>query len=159
MKLGIIGSRNLTVDNLEDYIPEDVTEIISGGAKGIDTCAQKYAEEHGIKTTVFKPNYERFGRAAPIFRNTDIVVNSDKVIAFWDGESRGTHNALQVCRKKKKPFELYIYTGDFEDIVGSQWLFMNSKAAERLFLQGESIFDDAIFDKAYKIITEDDSKK
>lgn len=112
MKLGIIGSRNLTVDNLEDYIPEGVTEIISGGAKGVDTCAQKYAEEHGIKITVFKPNYEKFGRGAPIFRNSDIVNHSDKVIAFWDGESSGTRNALKICKQKNIPYEIYLCEGD-----------------------------------------------
>ena len=37
MKIAIIGSRNLHVDHLEDYIPKECTEIVSGGASGIDT--------------------------------------------------------------------------------------------------------------------------
>lgn len=43
MKLAVIGSRNLNVDNLENFIPDDVAEIVSGGATGIDTCAREYA--------------------------------------------------------------------------------------------------------------------
>ena len=39
MKIAVIGSRNLIVENLEEYLPADCTEIVSGGAKGIDECA------------------------------------------------------------------------------------------------------------------------
>ena len=48
MKVAVIGSRNLYVDPLEKYLLEDGTEIVSGGAKGIDTCARKYSIEHLI---------------------------------------------------------------------------------------------------------------
>lgn len=40
MKVAVIGSRNLQVDHLEKYLPEDTTEIVSGGARGIDACAK-----------------------------------------------------------------------------------------------------------------------
>lgn len=43
MKVAVIGSRNLWVNDLEQCLPESVTEIVSGGAKGIDSCARKYA--------------------------------------------------------------------------------------------------------------------
>ena len=43
MKIAVIGSRNGTISNLEQFLPEEVTEIVSGGAKGIDTCAKEYA--------------------------------------------------------------------------------------------------------------------
>jgi len=48
MKLAVIGSRTITIESLSEYLPDDVTEIVSGGAKGIDTCAAAYAEEKGI---------------------------------------------------------------------------------------------------------------
>ena len=44
MKVAIIGSRNLTVDKLQDYIPTETEEIVSGGARGIDSCAKEYAD-------------------------------------------------------------------------------------------------------------------
>lgn len=58
MKVAVIGSRGLTTDNLGEYLPEGTTEIISGGAKGIDTCAREYAVSHGIKLTEVLPEYK-----------------------------------------------------------------------------------------------------
>ena len=46
MKVAVIGSRELQVNHLEDYLPDHVTEIVSGGARGIDTCAKSYALRH-----------------------------------------------------------------------------------------------------------------
>lgn len=40
MKVAVIGSRGLAVNNLEKYLPKETTEIVSGGARGIDTCAR-----------------------------------------------------------------------------------------------------------------------
>jgi len=65
MKLAIIESRTIMIENLSDYLPDDVTEIVSGGVKGIDTCARAHAEEKGIKLTVFLPQYEKYRRAEP----------------------------------------------------------------------------------------------
>ena len=52
MRLAIIGSRELVLENIDEYIPVGVTEIVSGGAKGIDECARRYALHHGLKLTV-----------------------------------------------------------------------------------------------------------
>lgn len=49
IKVAVVGSRGLFVDDLEKYLPEDTTEIVSGGAKGIDASARKYALSHNIK--------------------------------------------------------------------------------------------------------------
>jgi len=56
MKCAIVGSRNLLIDNLQPYLPGSTTEIFSGGAIGIDTCAKKYALSNNIKYTEFLPN-------------------------------------------------------------------------------------------------------
>ena len=82
MKVAVIGSRNLNVSNLEEYLPENTTEIISGGAKGIDSCAREYAFSHGIKLTEFLPEYEKYGRSAPLKRNLTIIRHADLVLAF-----------------------------------------------------------------------------
>ena len=55
MKVAIVGSRGLQVAHLENYLPAGVTEIVSGGARGIDTCARAYAHSHQIKLTEFLP--------------------------------------------------------------------------------------------------------
>ncbi len=97
MKVAVIGSRGLTVGDLGRYLPEDTTEIVSGGARGIDTCAREYAVTHGIKLTEFLPEYERYGRKAPLMRNITIIENSDIVLAFWDGSSHGTKFVIDNC--------------------------------------------------------------
>ncbi len=102
MKLAIIGSRNLHVENLGKYLPEGVTEIVSGGAKGIDSDAERYADENGIKITVFLPKYNLYGRGAPIKRNRQIVDYADEVLAFWDGSSKGTKSVIDHCGKTGK---------------------------------------------------------
>lgn len=51
MKIAVIGSRTLTVRDLEKYIPKDTTEIISGGANGIDRCAKEFAVKKTISDT------------------------------------------------------------------------------------------------------------
>ena len=107
MKVAVIGSRNLEVTELEKYLPEGVTEIVSGGARGIDACARRYAQEQGLKLTEFLPDYEQFGRSAPIRRNVTIVEYSDLVLAFWDGESRGTRFVIDHCKKTGKPIKIF----------------------------------------------------
>ena len=102
MKVAVIGSRGLRVDNLEKYLPKETTEIVSGGARGIDTCARKYAVRNNIKLTEFLPEYERYGRSAPIKRNLLIIDYADYVLAFWDGKSHGTKYVIDNCKKKNK---------------------------------------------------------
>lgn len=107
MKVAVIGSRGLHVDHLEDYLPEGVTEIVSGGAKGIDTCARNYALAHGLALTEFLPEYKKYGRGAPLRRNITIIEYADFVLAFWDGKSRGTKYVIDNCKKRNIPVAVY----------------------------------------------------
>ena len=99
MKVAVIGSRDLTVNDLGKYLPEGTTEIISGGAKGIDTCAREYAIANNIKLTEFLPEYEKYGKTAPLKRNITIIENADIVLALWYGESSGTKNVIDNCKR------------------------------------------------------------
>ena len=90
MKISVIVSRGLVINDLGKYLPANVTEIVSGGAKGIDTCAKEYALSNGIKLTEFLPEYNKYGRGAPLKRNLLIIDYADEVPAFWDGRSSGT---------------------------------------------------------------------
>lgn len=106
MRVAVIGSRNLTVNDLGVYLPEDVTEIVSGGAKDIDSCAREYAPAHRIKLTEFLPEYSRYGRSAPIKRNITIIENADLLLAFRDGSSRGTKFVIDECKKRSIPVKI-----------------------------------------------------
>lgn len=112
MKIAIIGSRSITVDIPEKCIPDGVTEIVSGAAKGIDTAARKYAYEHHIFLTDIIPEYDLYGRRAPLMRNDLIISLVDKVIVFWDGKSRGTLYTVKKCKETNKPYILYLYNGN-----------------------------------------------
>lgn len=103
MRLAIIGSRNLKIDNFSDYMPENVTEIVSGGARGIDTCAREYAQKNNIPLKEFLPDYRRFGRGAPLRRNLQIIEYADEVLAFWDGASHGTLFVIERCKRMNIP--------------------------------------------------------
>lgn len=108
MKVAVIGSRGLRVNNLKGYLPEETTEIISGGAKGIDACAREYALRHSLKLTEYLPEYSRYGRGAPLKRNITIIENADLVLAFWDGHSKGTKYVISSCEKRNIPIRIII---------------------------------------------------
>ena len=107
MKIAIVGSRNISVPDLENYLPEGVTEIVSGGARGVDTSAKEYAIQHGLKLTEFLPEYDKYGRGAPLKRNLQIIEYADEVIAFWDGKSRGTKHVIDNCKKLGKKITVF----------------------------------------------------
>ena len=108
MKLAIIGSRTLTDIALDRYVHEEVEEIVSGGAVGIDRCAAEYARRKGLKLTEFLPQYEQYGRAAPIVRNKEIVEYADRILVFWDGHSRGTKSVIEYAHKLEKACEVVL---------------------------------------------------
>jgi predicted Rossmann fold nucleotide-binding protein DprA/Smf involved in DNA uptake len=109
MSLAVIGSRtfndyNLLKETLEGY--EGLEEIISGGATGADTLAERYAKEKGIPLRVFLPDWNKYGKAAGPIRNKLIVEASDHVVAFWDGISRGTKSSIDIANQLGKPIDI-----------------------------------------------------
>ena len=77
MKVAVVGSRTLTNIELGRYISEDAEEIVSGGAVGVDSCAAEYARRKGLRLTEILPQYERYGRGAPIVRNKETLVRGE----------------------------------------------------------------------------------
>ena len=108
IKVAIVGSRGITFYQFERYLPESTSEILSGGAKGIDTCAREFAKEHQIPFTEFLPDYHRFGRAAPIKRNDRLIDAADMVLIFWDGTSKGTQYVIRRCEKLNKSHQVIV---------------------------------------------------
>ncbi|MBR5515741.1 MAG: DUF2493 domain-containing protein [Clostridia bacterium] len=108
MKVAIVGSRDsqLTNEQIKNVLPNEVSEIVSGGAKGVDRCAEEYANTNNIPIKIFKPDYSRFKRGAPLKRNTEIVLYSDLIIIFWNGKSKGTQFVLKECIKYSKKYIL-----------------------------------------------------
>lgn len=112
MKLIIAGKRDfydyeklkVEVDKLRKVIKID--EIVSGRASGADKLGERYAREHNIPVKAFPANWEVYGRAAGPIRNKKMALYADALIAFWDGESRGTKNMILQMKEQKKPYYL-----------------------------------------------------
>jgi len=105
MKLAVIGSRSLN-KNVLDVITQVVTksknpisEIVTGGAAGVDTIAETFAKNNNIKSTIFLPQYKTYGKKATFIRNNEILKNSDAVLAIWDGISKGTFYTINQAKK------------------------------------------------------------
>ena len=101
MKLAVTGSRCITqslalIEKLNELQPD---EIITGGAAGADRIAQDWAIANGKKLTILKPDYACFGKTASMVRNAEIVRLADKVIAVWDGKSKGTEATAKMAKR------------------------------------------------------------
>ncbi len=111
MRIAVIGSRNFTNWELLEQKLNDfkfpITQIISGGARGADKLAEKYAKIKNIPIKVYIPDWEKYGKGAGFIRNTQIVESADTVIAFWDTKSRGTKRSIELARKMGK--SLYVF--------------------------------------------------
>ena len=103
MKLLIVGSRSITNFDLSPYVSDEVDTIISGGAGGVDTLAEQYADTHRLSKYIIRPRYDLYRRAAPLKRNEQMVDMADAVLVIWDGHSRGTQHTIKYTEKANKP--------------------------------------------------------
>ena len=106
MRVAIVGSRTAPDNILQlimAHLPQHTSEIVSGGASGVDTAAAHIAKALSLPLTVFTPSYTEYGKAAPLLRNEQIVAYADEVLAFWDAQSTGTRQVIAACIKSGKP--------------------------------------------------------
>jgi len=116
MKVIIAGSRTFTdykkLCEICDPFLKDQTiiEIISGAYyKGADLLGVKYAAERGFRLTKFPADWKRLGRAAGPKRNQQMANYADALIAFWDGNSKGTKHMLQLAKSNHLKVNIYYY--------------------------------------------------
>lgn len=117
VRVAIVGSRGFhKLRDVADYVnglPQEVI-IVSGGAAGVDSTAERTAREREMKVLIFRPNWKEFGRAAGPMRNREIVQSSEAVVAFWDGKSLGTRNTIELAKRMKKPITIVYSNGKIE---------------------------------------------
>ena len=102
MKLAIVGSRDIKYIFIAEYLPTDVTEIVSGGAKGVDTLAENYADKHKISKLILRPQYNKYKKGAPLKRNEKMIELADRVLVIYDGKSNGTKYTIDYAKKLNK---------------------------------------------------------
>ena len=109
MKLIIAGSRTLKDTGLIDaavdhyHLWDKISEIVSGGARGIDQAAIEYASEANSPCKVFPADWEQYGKSAGYIRNVEMATYADALLAIWDGHSKGTLHMITEMHKRNKP--------------------------------------------------------
>jgi len=111
LKTIIAGSRDITDYSLiQEAVVEsrfDITQIVSGGARGVDKLGEQYAKNNNIDCIIFPANWTQDGKAAGPIRNKKMGDYANALIAIWDGESRGTGHMISYA--KSKGLKVYIY--------------------------------------------------
>lgn len=113
MKVIIAGSRGIGITDtgkqsrdfsiIKEVVEKskfEITELVSGGARGVDTLGEYYANANDIPIKQFLPDWEKKKAAAGMIRNAEMAKYADALIAIWDGESRGTKNMIEVAERK-----------------------------------------------------------
>jgi hypothetical protein len=128
MRTIIAGSRSITdFKVIEEAIKASsfsISEVVSGGAKGVDLMGEKFANDNNIPIKVFKPSwsdldvsgsiikenkYGKFNARAGVDRNERMGNYADALIAVWDGNSKGTIHMINYMKKLNKKVFVYRY--------------------------------------------------
>lgn len=120
MKIIIAGGRDFdNYEILKEYMDHAISllgsskvTIISGAARGADSLGELYAEENNFDIERFPAEWEKYGKGAGFKRNNQMADHADALIAFWDGESRGTQHMINTAKKKQIQVRVVKYNND-----------------------------------------------
>lgn len=106
MKIAVIGSREgFTYEDVDRVLGPLLTNIndtvVTGGARGIDSYAMKFCELDATPCEVIRP-INPSNKLDYLFRNIEIITKADKIVAFWDGSSRGTKFVIDYAKARNK---------------------------------------------------------
>jgi predicted Rossmann fold nucleotide-binding protein DprA/Smf involved in DNA uptake len=110
MRVAIVGSREYSnLNRVREFVKAlpPGTVVISGGARGVDHTAATAARIRGLEVVEYLAEWEHYGQRAGFMRNADIVAAADRVVAFWDGQSRGTQHTIQLATNAGKDVTIY----------------------------------------------------
>jgi len=105
MKLIIAGTRTFTDYDYLCLMVEgnidicEITEIVSGGARGVDALGERLAKELDIPLKLFPAEWEEYGKSAGYRRNAQMAEYADALLALWDGYSKGTSHMINLAEK------------------------------------------------------------
>lgn len=111
MKVLIAGSRTIHdkqyVFACINSLNLDITEIVSGGAPGVDALGEEYARANNIPIRQFFPDWIKHGKKAGVLRNKEMVKYADFVIVIWDGCSKGALSTIREAIHHGKQLEVF----------------------------------------------------
>lgn len=84
---------------LANKVNEGPVAIVCGKARGADTLGERYAKERGYQVLYFPADWDRLGKRAGYVRNEEMAKNADALVAFWDGQSKGTKHMIETARE------------------------------------------------------------
>lgn len=110
MKIAIIGSREgFTKEEvkkvMDDNFDYEYDRLITGGARGVDSFAIEIADKGAKSPHVIEP-INPSNKFSYLLRNVEIITEADKIIAFWDGKSRGTKFVIDYAKARNKNIEV-----------------------------------------------------
>jgi hypothetical protein len=91
-----------------EYADQEIS-IVTGMARGADRIAYEFAQHHQIHYYPFPADWDRYGKRAGFVRNEAMAKFSDGLLAFWDGQSRGTGHMVNTMRGLGKPVHVVQY--------------------------------------------------
>ena len=94
---------------LSKKIQTHTVGIVSGGCRGADRMAERWAKKNRVDLYKVDANWCEYGRAAGPLRNEQMAVIGDALLAFWDGKSKGTKNMIETMQKAGKPVRIVRY--------------------------------------------------
>lgn len=116
MKVIVAGTRSFGADTVLPLVdwalrtgPFTATEIVSGGASGVDAAGEQWAEANGVPIEWFPAEWDRHGKAAGPMRNEDMAKHADALLLVWDGHSRGSADMRARAQAHNLPiFEVIV---------------------------------------------------
>lgn len=101
----IIVSTSMLIDLCNHYKLDAsiIEEIVSGNARGIDSCGENLAKEQDIPLKLFKANWKKFGKRAGMLRNGEMARYADALLLIWDGQSSGSGGMKKLMERLDKP--------------------------------------------------------
>jgi hypothetical protein len=83
--------------------------IVSGKARGADYLGERYAKLRGYKVEEYPADWDLHGKSAGYKRNALMAQVADAVVAFWDGESKGTQHMINLAKKSGCIVKVFVY--------------------------------------------------
>jgi len=84
-------------------------EVVSGKANGADKLGEQFARFMGYPIKEFPANWDELGKSAGYLRNKEMAEYADALIAFWDGESKGTKHMIDLAKKMNLKVRIHKY--------------------------------------------------